>query len=173
MLDWWSCTKFFGLNPKVPAIRSLTCVLDFQHGNLPDGFKWSTKAVQQFEWRCPVGEVCQRKDKMIYTKDTADEAAAFGAWHLFDKQLHADPEYSWQEAVSLAEGGVSEVTKNKSIVIDEEGNEVAKRAGSVDRFNRPSCVGTTILSLCRCTWAWQRLHRCAGVHGHGSDCIAV
>ena len=29
MLDWWSCTKVFGVNPKVPAIRSLTCVLDW------------------------------------------------------------------------------------------------------------------------------------------------
>ena len=65
---------------------------------------------------------------MIFTQDTPDDAAAYGAWHLYDKQLHPDPEYSWAEAVRAAEGGVSEVTKNKSIVVDEDGHEVATPA---------------------------------------------
>ena len=32
------------------------------------------------------------------------------------------------------------------------------------------CIMAAIASLCRCTWAWQRLYRCVDAHGHGSDC---
>ena len=79
--------------------------------------------MEQWEWRCPFGERCGFKQRLLYKKTTRNEALTKGAWHLFDRIAHPY-EYSWEESVYANEAGLTKDTQYVYIVIDDEGQEV-------------------------------------------------
>ena len=91
--------------------------------NLPSVWQWSWKKVEHWEWRCPFGDVCGFKERLLYRKPTREEALSKGAWHLFGKNAHSE-EYTWQESVYASEAGLTKDTQYIYIVIDDEGQEV-------------------------------------------------
>ena len=94
-----------------------------QYGNLPPGWQCSIKIVDQWEWRCPRWAECGNR-RVLYTKSTADEALNAGKWHLFNKEHHPDPGYTWAEATYLSSDGISLYTKEVYITIDDSEEEI-------------------------------------------------
>ena len=92
--------------------------------DLPSGWRWSTKDVVLWEWRCPFGDLCGKKQRLLYRQETRDDALVAGTWHLFDKKQHSDPEYNWEEAVTESANGLTEGSKEVYIVLDASGEEV-------------------------------------------------
>ena len=96
-----------------------------EHGNLPEGYKYDTKEVTMFQFICPHGDLCKKYDKVLSTKACRDDAVCYGSYHLFDKQQgHGNLNLGWAEACSKAEAGISEIQQKKSIVVDDNGEEV-------------------------------------------------
>ena len=91
-----------------------------EHGNLPEGWKYSSKEVTQYQWACPNPSEC-KKYKVLTYKETRCDALAYGSYHLYNKKLHAD--YDWNQACSAAEADISQIQRNKQIVLDENGTE--------------------------------------------------
>ena len=59
-----------------------------------------------YQFRCPRGGLCGKNHKNMYVKKTYDEALRAGSWHLFQKDQHPDPKFSWLEACHIAEHGI-------------------------------------------------------------------
>ena len=83
--------------------------------------------------RCPRGEQCGKNYKLLYKKNSSDEAAEAGAWHLFDKDKHPD-HGTWEECRTEAECGVSESTRTYWVFLDTEG--VERQPPSVEKGDK-------------------------------------
>ena len=68
--------------------------------------------------------MCNKNNRLLYKKQTAEDATTAGTWHLFDKSQHSDPEYSWDEACAKAQEGLTEGSKEIDIVLNERAEEV-------------------------------------------------
>jgi len=91
---------------------------------LPDGWSWSKTTKQIWEWRCPVGGECGKNNRLLYKKNSPEEAITAGTWHLFDGNQHSDPTYTWDDAAAKAIEGVTESTREWDTVLNEAGEEV-------------------------------------------------
>ena len=72
--------------------------------------------------RCPRGDQCGKGYKLLYKKQTRDECAEAGAWHLNDKEKHEDPP-TWAQCLEDAEAGISESTRTIYVFLDADGVE--------------------------------------------------
>ena len=67
----------------------------------------------------------ERTKGKMYEKNTYDEVLAAGSMHLFSKDQHSDPQFSWLEACKISEQGVRRNIKVQwTWVRDNDGFEV-------------------------------------------------
>ena len=85
--------------------------------------------------RCPRGDVCGKGYKLLYKKPTRDECAQAGAWHLHDKEKHADPP-PWDKCLEDAEEGVTESSRTIYVFFDAEG--VERQPPSIEKGEKGS-----------------------------------
>jgi hypothetical protein len=99
---------------------------------LPEGWQWSTVEKPIWEWRCPHGDKCGKNYRLMYKKSSWLEAITQGNWHLVDKEQHAEPEFTWEEAETISPEGITESTRQWTVVLNADGEEVAS-GGSLQR----------------------------------------
>ena len=61
---------------------------------------------------------------MPFKKSTRDEAQIAGAWHLYKKEEHPDPDFSWDQAFDASDQGLTQSFKEVNIVLNDLGEEV-------------------------------------------------
>ena len=121
-----------------------------------------------WEWRCPEGERCGKKCRLLYKKHSEEEAVTAGTWHLYDKAQHPDPEYTWEEAQAKAPEGITESTREIHICLDENGTEVdAPRSATYDALcSTATDRGAELESLGHKAYVSQLCEACRGAAQH-------
>ena len=96
-------------------------------GQLPDGWTTGLQSVIIYEWRCPLGFSgnCNKGHKLMYKKNTKEEAEKAGAWHLIDREKHSEEEIAdWAEALVKSVEGVTESSRDYEAFFDASGVEM-------------------------------------------------
>jgi hypothetical protein len=90
---------------------------------IPEGITIEVRGFVVFEWRCPAGDICGKNQRLMYKKADRANAITAGAWHLYDKSKHSGST-TWQDALIIAEEGVTERVYQCEIYLDENGTEM-------------------------------------------------
>ena len=72
-----------------------------------------------------MGEQCGKNSNLLYKKSTRQAAVSSGAWHLYKKHQYSESlQFTWNEAKSASEEGLTECTKDVYILLDDSGQEI-------------------------------------------------
>ena len=118
------CLEFFASSFFLLQLFAAS-TMTYYWADLPSGWRWSTKEVVVWEWRCPFGDVCGKGDNVLYTKSTRDEAKLVGGFHLFDMHKQPAHRYTVMMAVLGSEAGLTKCTKEECIIVDDSGREIS------------------------------------------------
>ena len=84
-----------------------------------------------------MGEICGKNYKLLYRKNTEKECVDQLAWHI---AKHPES-HSWEDALTMAAGGVVESTREHEIFVDERGAEVEDPAEEEQSCDDAELVG--------------------------------
>ena len=90
---------------------------------IPDGITIVVRDFVVWEWRCPAGDICGKNQRLINKKADSAHAITAGAWHLYHRAKHSGSA-TWQDALLIAEVGVTERVGQCEVYLDDNGTEM-------------------------------------------------
>ena len=92
------------------------------HEPLPEGWSAFEKQETFYQWRCPWGELCNKKDKVLFECEKKNTVLDSAAMHLCNEDGHEEFK-DFDNARSCAIEGLAKKIKKATVYYDENGDE--------------------------------------------------
>ena len=92
------------------------------HEPLPEGWSAFEKQETFYQWRCPWGELCNKKDKVLFECEKKNTVLDSAAMHLCNEDGHEEFK-DFDNARSCAIEGLTKKIKKVTVYYDENGDE--------------------------------------------------